>query len=97
MSAVTHIDLPGIHKFKSGKVREVYDLGDQYLFIASDRISAFDVIMPDGIPNKGQVLNMISKFWFERTGDVVKNHMISYILFGVTMSFPLFLNSLKIN
>ena len=77
MSAVTHIDLPGIHKFKSGKVREVYDLGDKYLFIASDRISAFDVIMPDGIPNKGQVLNMISKFWFERTGDVVKNHMIS--------------------
>ena len=76
MSAVTHIELPGIHKFKSGKVREVYDLGDQYLFIASDRISA-DVIMPDGIPNKGQVLNMISKFWFERTGDVVKNHMIS--------------------
>ena len=77
MSAITHIELPGIHKFKSGKVREVYDLGDQYLFIASDRISAFDVIMPDGIPNKGQVLNMISKFWFERTGDVVKNHMIS--------------------
>lgn len=77
MSAVTHIELPGIHKFKSGKVREVYDLGDQYLFIASDRISAFDVIMPDGIPNKGQVLNMISKFWFERTNDVVKNHMIS--------------------
>ena len=52
MSAVTHIELPGIHKFKSGKVREVYDLGDKYLFIASDRISAFDVIMPDGIPNK---------------------------------------------
>jgi phosphoribosylaminoimidazole-succinocarboxamide synthase len=77
MEAVTKIELPGIKKFKSGKVREVYDLGDQYLFIASDRISAFDVIMPDGIPNKGQVLNMISKFWFERTEDVVKNHMIS--------------------
>ena len=77
MEAATKIELPGIEKFKSGKVREVYDLGDQYLFIASDRISAFDVIMPDGIPNKGQVLNMISKFWFERTEDVVKNHMIS--------------------
>ena len=77
MSAITHIELPGINKFKSGKVREVYDLGDNYLFIASDRISAFDVIMPDGIPNKGQVLNMISKFWFERTKNVVKNHMIS--------------------
>ena len=77
MNAATKIELPGIEKFKSGKVREVYDLGDQYLFIASDRISAFDCIMPNGIPNKGQVLNMISKFWFDRTGDVVKNHMIS--------------------
>jgi phosphoribosylaminoimidazole-succinocarboxamide synthase len=73
----TKIELPGIEKFKTGKVREVYDLGDTYLFIASDRISAFDCVMPNGIPNKGQVLNMISKFWFDRTGDVVKNHMIS--------------------
>ena len=64
MSAVTEINIPNLKKFKSGKVREVYDLGDQYLFVASDRISAFDVVMPDGIPNKGQVLNMISKFWF---------------------------------
>jgi phosphoribosylaminoimidazole-succinocarboxamide synthase len=77
MSAATKIELPGIEKFKSGKVREVYDLGNQYLFIASDRISAFDCVMPNGIPNKGQVLNMISKFWFDRTGDIVKNHMIS--------------------
>ena len=77
MSTATKIDLPGIEKFKSGKVREVYDLGDQYLFIASDRISAFDCVMPNGIPNKGQVLNMVSKFWFDRTGDIVKNHMIS--------------------
>ena len=75
--AAVKIELPGIEKFKTGKVREVYDLGDQYLFVASDRISAFDVVMPDGIPNKGQVLNMISKFWFDRTGDVIKNHMIS--------------------
>ena len=77
MSAITEINIPGLKKFKSGKVREVYDLGDQYLFIASDRISAFDVVMPDGIPNKGQVLKMISKFWFDRTSDLVKNHMIS--------------------
>ena len=77
MSTATKIELSGIEKFKSGKVREVYDLGDQYLFIASDRISAFDCVMPNGIPNKGQVLNMISKFWFDRTGDIVKNHMIS--------------------
>ncbi len=77
MDATTRFDLPGIEKLKSGKVREVYDLGEQCLFIASDRISAFDVVMPNGIPNKGQVLNMISGFWFDRTGDVVKNHMIS--------------------
>ncbi len=76
-AAATKIELPGIQKFKSGKVREVYDLGDHYLFIASDRISAFDCIMPNGIPGKGKVLNMISKFWFERTGDVVKNHMVT--------------------
>lgn len=76
-NAATTIDIPGIEKFKSGKVREVYDLGDTYLFIASDRISAFDCVMPNGIPNKGQVLNMISKFWFDRTGDVVTNHMIT--------------------
>ncbi|MEN8254532.1 MAG: phosphoribosylaminoimidazolesuccinocarboxamide synthase [Verrucomicrobiota bacterium] len=75
--AATKIELPGIEKFKSGKVREVYDLGDQYLFIASDRISAFDCVMPNGIPDKGRVLNMISKFWFDRTSDVVQNHMIS--------------------
>jgi phosphoribosylaminoimidazole-succinocarboxamide synthase len=75
--AATKIELPGIEKFKTGKVREVYDLGDQYLFIASDRISAFDCVMPNGIPDKGRVLNMISKFWFDRTGDIVQNHMIS--------------------
>jgi len=76
-TAATKIELPGIEKFKSGKVREVYDLGDQYLFIASDRISAFDCVMPNGIPDKGRVLNMISKFWFDRTDDIVENHMIS--------------------
>ncbi|NLX25394.1 MAG: phosphoribosylaminoimidazolesuccinocarboxamide synthase [Lentisphaerae bacterium] len=77
MSTAVKIELPGIEKFKSGKVREVYDLGDQYLFVASDRISAFDCVMPNGIPDKGRVLNMISKFWFNRTRNVVKNHMIS--------------------
>ena len=76
-AAATRIELPGIEKFKSGKVREVYDLGDQYLFVASDRISAFDVVMPNGIPDKGKVLNMISSFWFGRTGDIVTNHMIT--------------------
>ena len=76
-NAWTRIDLPGLTKFKSGKVREVYDLGDRYLFIASDRISAFDCIMPDGIPQKGQVLNLMSAWWFARLGHVIPNHVIT--------------------
>ena len=63
------IDLPGIKKLRSGKVREVFDLGETLLFVATDRISAFDVILPDPIPNKGAVLNQISAFWFNRFGD----------------------------
>ncbi len=75
--ALTKIEIPGIAATRSGKVREIFDVGDQLLFVASDRISAFDCVMPNGIPQKGEVLNKISKFWFERTGDIVKNHMIS--------------------
>ncbi len=60
-----------------GKVRDLYDLGDKLLLVASDRISAFDYILPDEIPHKGQVLTQISCFWFELLGDVVKNHLIS--------------------
>jgi len=75
--ALTRIELPGVSKFKSGKVREVYDLGDQVLFVASDRISAFDCILPDGIPDKGAVLNRISAWWFKRLSGIVPNHMIS--------------------
>lgn len=74
--ALTKIDIPDTTS-RSGKVREIFDAGDRLLFVASDRISAFDCVMPNGIPQKGQVLTQISKFWFERTGDVVANHMIS--------------------
>jgi phosphoribosylaminoimidazole-succinocarboxamide synthase len=74
--ALTKIEIPNTQS-RSGKVREIFDAGDKLLFVASDRISAFDCIIPNGIPDKGSVLNMISKFWFERTGDVVKNHMLS--------------------
>jgi phosphoribosylaminoimidazole-succinocarboxamide synthase len=77
MKAYTSIELPGIEKVKSGKVREIFDLGDKYLFVASDRLSAFDCVLPTGIPMKGAVLNQISAWWFERTGNVVPNHMIS--------------------
>jgi len=75
--ALTQIKIPGAPESRSGKVREIFDIGDQLLFVASDRISAFDCVMPNGIPQKGEVLTQISKFWFERTGDIVKNHMIS--------------------
>ncbi|MEA3490131.1 MAG: phosphoribosylaminoimidazolesuccinocarboxamide synthase [Candidatus Omnitrophota bacterium] len=71
------LDLPGISLLKKGKVREVYRLGDKLLFVATDRISAFDVIMQNGIPEKGKVLNMISAFWFEFTRDLIENHMIT--------------------
>src|SRR6266566_3971887 len=70
------IELPGIKKLRSGKVREVFDLGDTLLFVVTDRISAFDVILPDPIPHKGAVLNQISAFWFKRFGDI-KNHLVT--------------------
>ncbi|MFA7257510.1 MAG: phosphoribosylaminoimidazolesuccinocarboxamide synthase [Kiritimatiellales bacterium] len=75
--ALTKIQIPGVPAPRSGKVREIYEAGDKLLFVASDRISAFDCVMPNGIPQKGTVLNMISKFWFGRTGGIVKNHMIT--------------------
>ena len=60
-----------------GKVRDIYDLGDSLLFIATDRISAFDVVMPNGIPEKGKVLTAMSIFWFDYLKDVVDNHLIT--------------------
>ena len=62
---------------KRGKVRDVYDLGKNLLIVSSDRISAFDVILPNGIPNKGFVLNQVSRFWFEKTADIIPNHLIT--------------------
>src|SRR6267143_630853 len=70
------VDLPGIKKLRSGKVREVFDLGDTLLFVATDRISAFDVILPDPIPKKGAVLNQLSAFWFNRFGKI-DNHFVN--------------------
>src|SRR3954454_19045847 len=76
MAPLRELDLPGIPKLRSGKVREVFDLGDTLLFVATDRLSAFDVILPDPIPDKGAVLNQISAFWF-RNFTFVKNHLIT--------------------
>jgi phosphoribosylaminoimidazole-succinocarboxamide synthase len=68
------LELPGISKIKSGKVREIYDLGNSFLFVATDRISAFDCVMPNGIPAKGSVLTQISHFWFDQMAGIVANH-----------------------
>jgi phosphoribosylaminoimidazole-succinocarboxamide synthase len=75
--ALLKIDLPGIPKVKSGKVREIFDLGDSLLMVATDRISAFDVIMPNGIPRKGEVLTQISFFWFDRFASFQANHLLA--------------------
>jgi phosphoribosylaminoimidazole-succinocarboxamide synthase len=72
-----NLDLPGFRKLKSGKVREIFDLGDRLLFVATDRISAFDCIMPNGIPRKGEVLTQISYFWFAQTASFQPNHLLS--------------------
>src|ERR1700704_2817771 len=70
------VDLPGIKKLRSGKVREVFDLGETLLFVVTDRLSAFDVILPDPIPHKGAVLNQLSAFWFKRFGNI-DNHFVT--------------------
>ena len=70
------VDLLGIKKLRSGNVREVFDLGETLLFVVTDRLSAFDVILPDPIPHKGAVLNQISAFWFKRF-DKIDNHFIT--------------------
>ncbi len=73
---ILSLELPGITKVKSGKVREVFDLGDSLLFVATDRISAFDCVMPNGIPRKGEVLTQISHFWFDQTESWLPNHRL---------------------
>jgi len=71
-------DLP-LPFFVQGKVRDTYDLGNLLLIVATDRISAFDVVLPCGIPNKGRVLNQLSAFWFDQTKDLVPNHLIEVV------------------
>ncbi|MCI0745960.1 MAG: phosphoribosylaminoimidazolesuccinocarboxamide synthase [Verrucomicrobia subdivision 3 bacterium] len=71
------LQLPGIRHLKSGKVREIFDLGDSLLMVATDRISAFDCVMPNGIPRKGEVLTQISHFWFQRFAAMIPNHLLA--------------------
>src|SRR5512136_2812148 len=72
----TNLSLPLLHR---GKVRDNYELGDKLLIVASDRISAFDVVLPCGIPEKGAVLNLISAFWFQKTAHIVANHVLEVV------------------
>src|SRR5271167_3001881 len=77
-SVLLQTDFPDLHLHASGKVRDVYSVGDQQLlFVATDRISAFDYILASGIPHKGHVLSQISLFWFDYLADVVPNHLIT--------------------
>src|SRR3990170_7799875 len=72
----THLPFP---QFKKGKVRDVYDLGDRLLIVSTDRISAFDVVLPNGIPFKGEALNRLSNYWFGKTRDIVANHVLDVV------------------
>ncbi len=74
---VLETNLPGLKPPKRGKVRDIYDLGNELLIVATDRISAFDVVLPNAVPEKGRVLTQISSFWFSQTRDIVHNHLIS--------------------
>jgi phosphoribosylaminoimidazole-succinocarboxamide synthase len=76
MNGMTAIDLPGFKKVRSGKVREIFAVGESLLIVATDRLSAFDCILPDPIPGKGEVLNQLSAFWFRKFADV-PNHFIT--------------------
>jgi phosphoribosylaminoimidazole-succinocarboxamide synthase len=69
-------DFPRLNLLKKGKVRDVYDLGDKLLIVATDRISCFDVVLPNGIPGKGEILTRISLFWFDYLKDILENHLI---------------------
>mgnify|MGYP003716573211 FL=1 len=75
--ALLELEIPELTKIKSGKVREIFDMGEHLLFVASDRVSAFDVVLPNGIPRKGEVLTQISHFWFDKYADLVPNHRVA--------------------
>ena len=75
--ALIATDIPVFPLYARGKVRDVYDLGDRLLIVATDRISAFDCVMPNGIPGKGKILTEMSLFWFDHVSDVVPNHLIT--------------------
>ncbi|MEW6570493.1 MAG: phosphoribosylaminoimidazolesuccinocarboxamide synthase [Nitrospirota bacterium] len=76
-SVILETNFPDMKLVKRGKVRDIYDAGECFLLIATDRISAFDVILPDGIPGKGRVLTQISLYWFKKMEDIIPNHVVT--------------------
>ncbi len=85
-------DIPGLKLFRQGKVRDVYDLEDSLLIVATDRISAFDCIMPNGIPDKGRILTAMSLFWFEFTREFIPDHLLAHKI----EDFPPFLREYSV-
>jgi len=81
MNALRQTDFPGLAPSARGKVRDIFDLGDKLLIVATDRLSAFDVVMPTPIPDKGRVLTQLSLFWFDLLKDVIPNHVLSAVDF----------------
>jgi len=75
--ALLHTNFPNLPPPRRGKVRDIYDFADTLLIVATDRISVFDVILPTGIPGKGTILTQLSRFWFERTQHLVRNHLLT--------------------
>jgi len=75
---VMETNLP-LRFLKRGKVRDIYDLGNRLLIVSTDRISAFDIVLPNGIPFKGEALNRLSSFWFSQTGDIIANHVVDVV------------------
>ena len=83
MDVMTSTEFLGLPLFRKGKVRDIYEVGDELLIISTDRISAFDVIMNEGIPGKGRVLNELAAFWLDATADIVENHLVSTDMAGL--------------
>ncbi len=94
LGPILNIELEGLPLFKRGKVREVYEAGDYLIIVATDRISAFDVVMPNGIPGKGRVLTSMSRFWFRMMEPIIGHHLVTAEaprineLAGIKLSHP---------
>lgn len=85
---LSSVDIPGLKLLRRGKVRDVYDLGEKLLIVASDRLSAFDVVLPTPIPDKGKILTTAALFWFDLTKNVVANHLITADFDAIQKALP---------